>query len=121
MEDLKTNKEKLSDNVETLLDHIEGFLKTFYRLTVIRITEKAVNISAGIVNAVAILIFSFFIVLFGGFALAWWLGDLLNSRAAGFLLTAAFFGVIMTVIILISKKILFPLFRDKILNKFYDK
>ena len=120
-EDVKAKKETLKDGVESLADHVEQFLKTYYKLIVLRITDRIVNIASAVIGAVAILVFSFFLVLFAGIGVAWWLGDLVNSRAGGFFLMALIFAALMVTILLIRKKILFPFFRDKFIKKFYDK
>lgn len=113
MDDLK---EKTAD----LADHAEDLANTFYRLSVIKITEKTTNIASGIIMAIAIGLFGFFIVLFMGVALAWWLGDLVNSRTGGFLLAAGFFLIVLLVIALIRKKIIFPYIRNRIIRKIYE-
>jgi hypothetical protein len=114
MEDLK---EKTAD----LADHVEGLADTFYKLTVVNLTEKATNIASAIVAIVLICTFGFFFILFGGIALCWWLGNLLENRTGGFLLGAGIFLVIMLTLLAIRKKVIFTYFRDIFIRKFYDK
>lgn len=121
MEEVKTKRERLVDHIEDLTDHVEGLFKTYYRLTVVRITEKAVNIGSAVINAVAVVIFSFFFLLFACFGIAWWLGDVLNSRAGGFLLMAGIFALVIVALIIFRKNKLFPFVRNLLIKKFYDK
>lgn len=113
MDDLK---EKTTD----LAYHIGDLADTFYKLTVLKLTQKTTNIASGILLGVALGIFGFLIVLFLSVALALWLGDLINSRAGGFLLTAGIFVVLLAIIAVLRKKIVFPYIRNRIIRKIYD-
>lgn len=113
MDDLK---EKTAD----LADHVEDLATTFYKLTVVKITQKATNVASNLLLVLSIAIFGFFIILFAGIALAFWVGDLVDSRAGGFLITAGFFGIVLLIIAAIRKKIVFPYIRNLIIRKIYD-
>jgi len=55
-----------------------------------------------------------------GFGLAWWLGDVINSRAGGFFIVAAFYLVVMIAMIIMRKRLIFPLLRNIITRKIYE-
>ncbi len=112
--------EELKEKTVDLADHIEDLANTYYRLTIATATQKASNIVSGVVVAVVLCALGFFVLLFAGLALGWWLGDMINSRAGGFLLAAAVFFIIMLGISLFRKKTLFPLIRNTIIRKMYD-
>jgi|SRR6218665_711346 len=113
MEDLK---EKTAD----LVDHVEDIADTFYRLTLINVTQKATNIASGAIIMVVISVMGLFILLFLGISLSFWLGDLIGSRSGGFLLGSAFFLVLLLVLLALRRKIVFPIIRNLILSKVYD-
>ena len=113
MEDLK---EKTMD----LADHVEDLADTYYRLTVLNVTQKATNIVSGALVMIVMCSLGVFVLLFAGCALAWWLGNIINSRTGGFLLTAGFFLILMLIIGLLRKKTIFPMIRDLIIRKVYD-
>jgi hypothetical protein len=113
MDDLK---EKTAD----LADHVEDFANTFYKLTVLNITQKTTNITSAIILTLLTAILGFLILLFCGIALSWWLGDLVQSRTGGFLLGGAFFLILLLILASIRKKIIFPFIRNLIIRKFYD-
>lgn len=113
MDDLK---EKTAD----LADHVEDLAETFYKLTIVNVTQKATNIASGAVVMMALSILGLIVFLFLGVALAWWLGDLIESRAGGFLLSAGFFALVLTIIVVLRKKIVFPFIRNLIISKVYD-
>ena len=113
MEDLK---EKTLD----LADHIEDLADTFYRLTVLNVTQKATNIVSGAIVMIVLCLLGFFVLLFAGCALAWWLGNIVSSRIGGFLLAAAFFLIVMILVSLLKKQTIFPMIRNLIIRKVYD-
>ena len=125
MEEVKTDptqKEKqpgLKETASDLTDHIEDLATTYYRLGVIKLTQKATVISSHLLAAVVACVFGFFVLLFGGLALSWWLGNIFENRVAGFLLGGGVFLVLMVTIILLRKQIVFPIFRNMIIRRMY--
>jgi hypothetical protein len=113
MEDLK---EKTAD----LVDHVEDIADTFYRLTIINVTQKATNIASGALTMIVVSVIGLFVLLFLGVALSFWLGDLIGSRTGGFLLGSAFYLLLLFVLLALRKKIVFPMLRNLILSKVYD-
>ena len=113
MDDLK---EKTAD----LADHVEDLATTFYKLTVVKLTQKVTNVASNLLLVLSIAIFGFLIILFGGIALAFWIGDLVGNRAGGFLITAGFFLLVLLIIAAMRKKVVFPYIRNLIVRKIYD-
>jgi len=113
MEDLK---EKTID----MADHVEDFAQTFYKLSIIKVTEKVTNAVSGAVVVLAFATLGVFGILFLGIALSLWLGDLVQSRALGFVLGAAFFLLLFFIISILRKNLVFPFIRDLIIRKLYD-
>lgn len=112
--------ETIKDKAQDILDHVEDIADTFYKLAIVNVTQKATNIASGVIAVIAICLFGLFVLFFGGLALAWWVGDLVNSRAGGFLLVAVFFLIVMGIIIGMRKKIVFPFIRNLIIRKIYE-
>lgn len=113
--------EELKEKTADLIDHVEDVADTFYKLTVLNVTQKATNITSSALSGLVICVFGFFVLLFSGLALCWWLGNVLENRTGGFLLGAGIFLLIMVVLVALSKKIIFPYFRNIIIRRFYDK
>jgi len=112
--------DELKEKTADLADHVEDFATTFYKLTVVKLTQKVTNVASNLLLVLSIAFFGFIIVLFGGIALAYWVGDLVGSRAGGFLITAGFFLLVLLIIAAIRKKIVFPYIRNLIIRKIYD-
>lgn len=98
------SKEDIEQNKEGIIDHVEAFSETFLKLTFTTITQKSINVSSVILNAIIIYVAVVFVLLFAAAGLAWWIGDLLNSRAAGFFIVAGLFLIVTLLIILLRKK-----------------
>jgi hypothetical protein len=113
--------EDLKEKTANLANHIEDIARTLYKLTIVNIVQKVSRLSASVVVLLAICLFGFFAILFFGFALAWWLGDLVNSRAGGFVLAGVLDIILLFVFIAMKKKIIFPFIRDVIIRKIYDE
>lgn len=112
--------EDLKEKTVDLAKHIEDLAETFYHLTVVNIAQKASRIAAGTIFSVSLGVLCIFSVLFLGFAFAWWMGDVVNSRAGGFLLGASLFLLLMIFIFFLGKKTIFPFIRNLIIRKIYD-
>ena len=112
--------EDVKDAIGDLSDHVTEFVETFYRLQVLNVTKKATDVTANVLGSLVVAVLGIFVILFGGIALAWWLGDILQSRAGGFLLVAGFFMILALVLVLTMKRLIFPKFRNMIIRKMYE-
>lgn len=112
--------EELKEKTADLADHVEELANTFYRLTLVNATQRASNIISSAVVTLLICSLGFLALLFMGVALAWWLGNIVNSRAGGFLLAAAFFLIVLSLLGVLGKKTILPFIRDIIIRKMYD-
>ncbi len=113
--------EELKEKASDLLEHVEDIAETYYKLAVVNVTEKASNIAATTIVAVLSVILSFLILIFLGLGLSWWLGDLVGSRVGGFLLGAAFFVLLLVIILAMRKTSIFPKVRNSIIRSVYEQ
>lgn len=113
MEELKTKAEAFTKSVSDYLD-------TYYKLTLVKVTQKSTNLVSAILAGVASLILLFLVLFFIGIGVSWWLGDLLNSRPAGFFIVGGIFILLIVVIFSLRKKIVFPILKKAILKKLYE-
>ena len=113
MEELKTKAEDLKKN-------LKEYAETYYKLTILKVTDKATNVVSGLLAGVSVLFFGVFVLLFLSLALATWLGQLVNSEAAGYLIVAGIFILIIVILVMMRKRIVFPMIRNKIIRKLYE-
>jgi hypothetical protein len=108
------------DALADLANHAAEYATSFYKLQVLNLTQKATDVTANIAGGIISAFLGIFVLFFGGVALAFWLGDMINSRAGGFLIVAAFFALLAFIFMGIRKKVVFPMFINKIILKFYE-
>jgi predicted lipid-binding transport protein (Tim44 family) len=116
----KEKVEELKESAQDLTEHLGQMADTFYKLAVLNLTQKATNAAAAGISVIVLCTFGVFFLIFGGIALGWWLGDLIDNRAGGFAIIAGFFLLLTICIIALRKKIVFPYFRNRIIRKVYD-
>lgn len=114
MEDLKTKAGNLTDS-------ISDYVQSSYKLALLNAADKATGIAASTLASVVIAFLGIFVLFFAGIALGVWLGNLLNNPALGYLLVAALFTMIIVIIVAMRKRIVFPMIRDKLINKLYEQ
>lgn len=114
MEELKTKAGNLTES-------ITDYIQTYYKLNVLKIADKSTSAAATIVAVVAVVFLGAFVLLFGGIALGLWLGQLMEDMVLGFVLVAGFFMVILVILVMLRKKLIFPIIRNKIINKIYEE
>jgi hypothetical protein len=113
MDELKTKAGDLTDS-------ITEYIQSYYKLTLLNAADKATTIAASTLASVTIIFMGIFVLFFGGIALAIWLGNVLDNDALGYLIVAGIFLLIIIVIVAMKKKIVFPVIRDKLINKLYE-
>jgi len=113
--------QNLKEDAKDILNHTGDYVETLYKLSLVRLTKKISDVAAGVVNSILIFFIALCIILFVSFAAAWWLGDVVNSRASGFLLIAAFYLLLIFVLILMRKKVISPFIKNSLIRKMYEE
>ena len=113
--------QNLKEDAKDIINHAGDYAQTFYKLSLVRLTKKVSDIVPGVVSSVLIFFICLCILLFASFAGAWWLGDVVNDRAVGFLLIAAFYVLLVLILILMRKKIISPYIRNTLISKIYEE
>jgi hypothetical protein len=113
--------QNIKSTTEDLTRHIGDYLDTLYKVSLLNVTEKATTITSAAISTIVVCVLGIFVLFFAGIALGWWLGDVVNSRAGGFLIVAGFYLIAGAILILLRKQIIFPYFRNKIIRKVYEQ
>jgi Putative Actinobacterial Holin-X, holin superfamily III len=108
-----TSSRSISKDVGDLVD-------TYIALAKANVTQKAADAASFSISGLLMAALAFFALLFAGFALGWWLGELLSSMIAGFLIVSGIFVVLLVVLVLFKEQILHPIIRNKIVKKVYE-
>lgn len=126
MQDFKTKdsstiiKEDLKTKATHLKDHVSEYVKAYVQVAKSKATRGASNAVSGIVIGVVAFLFSICFLLFAFTGIAWWIGGLLNSPAAGFFCVAGFFLLLTILLFTLRKKVIVPLIRNALISKVYE-
>ena len=112
-EQVKTNSRGITKDVGDLVD-------TYIALAKANVTEKAATAASASVAGIIMAVFAFFLLFFAALGLAWWIGQLLSSMIAGFLIVAGFFALLLILFIAFKEQFLYPIIRNKIVKKVYE-
>jgi nitrate reductase gamma subunit len=113
--------QNLKEDTRDIINHAGDYLDTFYKLSVLKATKKASTIASGVVNSILIFFTFFCIILFASVAAAWWLGDVLESPALGFLSVAGFYLLVGLILLLLRKKVIAPFIRNSLIKNIYEE
>jgi hypothetical protein len=112
--------EELKASAQSLKTHVGEYVNTYLQITKAKVTQGASTAASGIAIGVATLLFGLFFLIFLFSGVAFWVGDLVNSRAAGFFIVAGFFLLLIILIFALRKKVIVPLIRNTIISKVYE-
>jgi apolipoprotein N-acyltransferase len=99
---------------------VTDLVDTYIALAKANVTEKAANAASASVAGVLIAVLGFFFIFFAGFALGWWIGQLISSIVGGFLIVAGLFGVAGALLIAFKEQLIYRVIRNKVVKKIYE-
>ena len=76
---------------------VGDLVDTYIALAKANVTQKAADAASFSISGLFMAALAFFVMLFAGFALGWWLGELLSSTVAGFLIVSGIFVVFLVI------------------------
>jgi small-conductance mechanosensitive channel len=111
---------ELKERADDLMDHAGDYIETYYKLGLLKVTEKSTAAGSAIIAALLLAILSIFFILFIGLGLAWWIGDMLDSIIAGYFIVAGIYLLIIICVIMMRKKMIDPFLRNFLVKKIYE-
>ncbi|HOX81918.1 MAG TPA: hypothetical protein PLJ60_11820 [Chryseolinea sp.] len=113
--------EEEKNDGEKWVDDLGNLVETYRNLITIRVVEHT-SLGASL-SALGILslIFLLCILLFFGLGAAWWIGELMQNRTAGFFIVGGIYFFLLGGILLMARKFIVPLIRNLIIKKIYDQ
>lgn len=110
----------LKEKTEEITDHLGDYAETFLKLTLLNVTQKGATIASTVVTTIVLCGLGLFVLFFAGFGLAWWLGDLVDSRTGGFLMVGGFYLLLFILILAMRKKTIYPFIKNTVIRKVYE-
>ncbi len=108
-EETQSDSEKL---INRLYEQINQHLETRWDYLSLTLTEKLSTIAAGLAGAMVLMAFGLLVLFFFSMGFAWWLGDLIGNRAAGFALS----GLVFVPIAFVTYRWIGPFVREKVIE-----
>jgi hypothetical protein len=110
----------LKEKTNELTDHLGDYAETFLKITLLNVTQKGANIASATITTIVLCGLALFVLFFVGFGLAWWLGDVVNSRTGGFMIIGGLYLLLFILVVVMRKKTVLPYLRNLIIRKVYD-
>ncbi|HTE24556.1 hypothetical protein [Flavitalea sp.] len=111
---------ELKERADDLLEHAGDYIETYYKLGLLKVTEKSTAVGSSIIAALLLTIFSILFVLFIGLGLALWIGGMLESIIAGYFIVAGIYLLIIVCVLMMRKKTIDPFLRNYLVKKIYE-
>lgn len=112
--------EEFKTSAQSLKDHVGEYVSTYMQLTKAKVTQSASTAAGGAAIGIAALVLGIFFLIFAFCGVAFWLGSVFDSRAAGFFAVAGFFLLLIILIFALRKKVIVPFIRNTIISKVYE-
>ena len=110
----------LKDSAARLKTNVSEYVHTYVELTKAKVTQSASSAAGGAVIGVAALFLGIFFLFFLFCGVAFWVGDLVNSRAGGFFIVAGLFLLLVVLVFALRKNVIVPAIRNAIISKVYE-
>jgi hypothetical protein len=103
--------------IEPLFEKVEQYTKTSIELWKLKTIDKVTGISSVLISRLIMMFVLSFFILFISVAMAFYLGNILDSIFYGFLLVASFFGIVL-IITLYFHKFMSKQFKNLLIKQF---
>ena len=111
---------QIRDKVENVAENIEGIVKDYYNLSVLKAVDKGSKLGSMFIVALLLGALAFFTFLFAGIGAAYWIGQALDNPMYGFFIVAGFLLLIFILLVALKGKVIIPFLRNIIIKNIYD-
>lgn len=102
------NLDESKIDLRDLTDDVKEYLNLRVQVIRLNVTEKIATALANFISAGAVVIFVLLFFVFVSIAAAYWLGNIFNNTALGFITVAGFFILLAIIFKLVSNKSVKP-------------
>lgn len=118
-ERVREASDNLKDKAQDLANDLIELAVLYYRLGVLRMTDKATGFTANSVIITMLIVLTLFGLLFISLGAAWWLGSKLDSMPGGFAIVAGFYLLLAGLVLALRKPVIIPALRNFMIRKLY--
>ncbi len=112
--------EQLKSSTQQLKDHVGEYVSTYIQITKAKATQGASKAAVGAAIGIASFLLALFFLFFLFCGVAFWLGNVIENRQAGFFIVAGFFGLLILLVFALRKKVIGPFVQNAIISKIYE-
>jgi hypothetical protein len=102
---------------EDFFEKIKAYIQVRTRMSILLATEKLAHVYAGLVSKLLVLLCFALAFLFGSLALAFYLGDVLESVEGGFLAVMGIYLILAALLVALKKPLIERPLIDKTINQ----
>jgi len=106
--------------IHKLKEDLKAYAEARFRLIKFIVVDKIAEGVSGIFYSLLILMVVLFFLVFSGVAAGIYIGDLVHSRALGFLIVAGFFLVLVSLIVLLKKSMIRSPLENRMIKEILD-
>lgn len=101
-----------------LLEKVETYSKTTIDLIKLKAVDKLTVVASSIILGVTIFILSFFFLMIFNMAIAFWIGEAIGKIYLGFFIVAAFYVLLIILILVFKKQLIKTPITNTLISKF---
>lgn len=101
-----------------LIEQIKLYITLRMRHYKLSAGEKIIELFSALTAGMIFWMIAFIIMIFGGFALAFWLGEIFQSQSIGFLMVTGIFILLIIIIFLFRQSLIFDPIARKLIPLF---
>ncbi len=111
--------QEVKERADNIFEHVKEYIEARYNLAVLETSNKATDILSSLVAALIVGVIGILVLFFLSFAAAWWIGQLTDSPALGFLVVAVVYAALGGILYAIRNKVIKLPVMNALIKKFY--
>lgn len=120
IEVVENGKEIIEDRkvlIENLFEKSEEYVKTHIEIAKLKSADKIADIFSSLVSQIAVVAMSFFFLLMVNIGIAFWLGSVLGATHYGFMIVAAFYALLVVILMAFKNDFIKSPINNSIINQ----
>lgn len=116
----ETKTKTFEEEAKDFSGHVTDFLETYFELITVKVAQRVISFTASVINISILALLGGLVIFFLSFGLAWWLGTLLNNRAAGFFVVGGVYILCIVLFLALKKNTILPFLRNLLTRMIYE-
>ncbi len=109
--------EKVSELIDEIYENSTSFVRSHTKSAKLEIYERITNVISSGISAGIIITLTMLALFFVNFGLAYWIGDLIESRSLGYVIVGGFYLIALVMYLLLRNRVAQNIVKDSVLKK----